>query len=188
MLFRASGKKMSADNELRACAVRRYPAASRLCRSGCGLNYVRHTTHMSPAARIPDQVATAILANRKHFHELNAKAKARNPNIGFVTKPLSLDQELEFWNISDDEALEEFLVEDLLGGLYGNENIDWAKMPVGYEPLLLVLEFERHCAFEGWTAVSNKGEDEMREIIAAYRELGLGDEAAALEAVTAASR
>jgi hypothetical protein len=136
--------------------------------------------------KIPEQVATAILANRQYFHELNAKAKATNPNSGFVTKPLKLQEELQFWSISDDESLEEFLNYDLLAALYGKETIDWSTMPAGYEPVLLVLEFERHCAFEGWTAVSNKGEEEMGKIIAAYNTLGIAGEASAPEAVTAA--
>ncbi|MDX2219366.1 MAG: hypothetical protein SF172_10115 [Burkholderiales bacterium] len=141
---------------------------------------------MNSIMQIPDQVAQAILANRKYFHQLDADAKAKNPNMGFVTKPLALDAELQFWNIPDDEALIEFLDGDLLSALYGSDAIDWNAMPPGYKPLLLVLEFERHCAFEGWTAVSNKGETDMAEIIAAYREVGLDDEASALVAVTAA--
>jgi len=141
---------------------------------------------MDANAQIPDQVAAAILANRRHFHELNEKARAQNLRGGFVTKPLELEAERQFWNISDDDQLDEFLSSDLLGALYGNESIDWSTMPAGYEPLLLVLEFERHCAFEGWTAVSNKGQNEMGQIVEAYRTLGLTEESAALEAVTAA--
>ena len=45
-----------------------------------------------------------------------------------------------------------------------------------------MLEFERHQQFEGWTAVENRADD-MLEIIASYRFLGLDGEANALEAV-----
>jgi hypothetical protein len=141
---------------------------------------------MDSTYAIPAQVAQAILANRRHFHTLDAMAKAKNSNLGFVTKPPELSTELRFWQILDDEALDDFLNEDLLSALYENENLDWKTMPVGYEPLLRVLEFERHCAFEGWTAVSNKGEGEMTRILNAYSSLDMHEEAAALNAVVAA--
>lgn len=130
--------------------------------------------------RIPEQFASAILANRQYFHELNTEAQKTGGN--FVTRPLTLDKEYQFWAL-DDDALDEFLNGDLLPALYGNEDIDWTTQPQAYLPLLRVLEFERHCAFEGWVAVSNKGLDEMQHIIAAYEGYGLTDEAAALKAV-----
>jgi hypothetical protein len=149
---------------------------------------------MSDSLQIPVSVQEAILANRARFREMNERAmrtsaqrRLENPNgphveIGFLTKPESLEAELRFWDMQDDEELADFLDEDILAGLYGNDSVGWKSLPAGYEPLVLVLEFERHCSFEGWTAVSNRSE-EMPSIIDAYRFLGLEDEANALAAV-----
>jgi hypothetical protein len=147
---------------------------------------------------MPLSVQPAVLGNRAHFREMNERAQAWNKaqrsdavgaadvEIGFLTKPDTLAQELQFWTMEDDDALDEFLFGDLLSGLYANDDIEWTALPSGYAPLVLVLEFERHCQFEGWTTISNKGETGMHEIISAYRELGLADEADALSRVTAA--
>lgn len=143
---------------------------------------------------IPQSVQDAILRNRAHFRELDARARTHNAarqaeppggvsfQVGFVTKPETLDVGLQFWTIGDDQALEDFLFEDLLAGL--DPETDWDALPRGYRPLIDVLEFERHCQFEGWTAVSNKGAEEMRRIIESYALVGLPDEARALAAVT----
>jgi hypothetical protein len=162
---------------------------------------------------IPQLVADRILANRRHFHDLNAKAQQRQReqagrnsefllqmekitgqpievvSYGFQTKPLTLDRERQFWTMEDDEELEEFLFGDLLSALWGEvppshdelTNSQWRALPPGYRPLVLVLEFERHSQFEGWAAVENRADD-LQEIIAAYRYMGLHDEAAALTA------
>ncbi len=103
-------------------------------------------------------------------------------DIGFVTKEPVLGEELRFWEIEDDQKLEDFLFGDLLAGLY--PDADWESLPEGYYHLVQVLEFERHCQFEGWTTVSNKGAHEMRDIIQSYPFVGLPDEANALAAVT----
>lgn len=151
-----------------------------------------------PRLRMPPDVERLVLGNREKFREMNARAQALNQarreadpagtpvQIGFVTKPDVLEDEQHFWDIEDDQVLEDFLFDDLLAGLYGESDLDWANLPPGYEPLLRVLEFERHCQFEGWTAVSNKGADEMRFICESYQVLGLDDEARALTAVTEA--
>ncbi|WP_171159767.1 hypothetical protein [Usitatibacter palustris] len=106
-----------------------------------------------------------------------------NGKMGFTTKPEMLGAELAFWEIEDDDELDEFLSGDLLAAIYGT---DMPPLPKGYEPLLYVLEFERHCQFEGWTAIGNRSSD-MGRIIESYRVLGLADEASALEAVVAAA-
>ncbi|MEW6679074.1 MAG: hypothetical protein AB1421_14250 [Pseudomonadota bacterium] len=145
---------------------------------------------------IPQAVQVAILGIRAHFRDLNARAQARNAQlqaadpvgnqirIGFITKAETLGPELQFWNIEDDQALEDFLFDDLLAGL--DPDMDWSTLPRGYPPLIDVLEFERHCQYEGWTAVSNKGLVEMARIIDSYRTVGLDAEARALAAVTEA--
>lgn len=162
--------------------------------------------------RIPQLVADRIIANRQHFHDLNAQAQQRQReragqksnlfekigkmtgeeievvSYGFQTKPLDLDREWQFWSIEDDEELDDFLSYDLLSALYGElSDAQWRTLPAGYPPLILVLEFERHSQFEGWTAVENRA-DELPAIIDAYRFVGLGDEAKALTAVADAYR
>lgn len=133
---------------------------------------------------IPVVVQEAILKSRKHFHDLDANAR-RNSNglSGFSTKPLELVKEKQFWTIQDDDDLHDFLFEDLLA-LYGE--IDLTILPIGYKPLLLVLEFERHCDFSGWHAVENKTDNELGEIIESYDFIELKGEAKALRAVVKA--
>ena len=134
--------------------------------------------------RIPKAVEKAILENRAYFREKDREMRKRSGGkAGFITKPDKLEGELAFWTIEDDEELDEFLFGDLLPALYGN--VDLAPLPKGYASLIDVLEFERHCQFEGWTAVSNRS-SEMKRIIASYRFVGLAQEAAALTAVVAA--
>jgi hypothetical protein len=156
---------------------------------------VRHQ-QVSPNAKaplkIPESVKKAILEYRA---EVRAQNSGRRKSFlfglikiksGFEERPETLGAEQEFWTIADDQQLEEFLFSDLLAALYPDgERVLWKALPSGYAPLLLVLEFERHCDFEGWTAVSNKGVDEMREIIRSYEVLGVPSEAKALTAVLA---
>ena len=105
---------------------------------------------------------------------------------GLTTKPLVFDKELRFWAIDDDEELDDFLTGDLLPALFHElSEAQLRRLPRGYEPLVTMLEFERHQQFEGWTAVDNRADD-MLEIIESYRFLGLDDEANALEAVRTA--
>lgn len=152
--------------------------------------------------RIPASVEARILTNRQHFRDLDAALRARlaaqvaqNPGAEipggrFRTKSANLEIELRFWEIKDDNALEEFLFDDLLAGFddihFGSA--EWAAFPPGYRPLIEVLEFERHQQFEGWTAVSNHGLAEMLSIIQSYKILGLHDEARALSSVLDAFR
>jgi len=157
--------------------------------------------------QIPDLVAERVLAARRETYASNAEAWKRralregsSPELpphqhdaglsleemggsGLTTKPLVLDKELRFWAMDDDEELDDFLTGDLLPALFHElSEAQWRRLPRGYEPLVTMLEFERHQQFEGWTAVDNRADD-MREIIESYRFLGLDDEANALEAV-----
>ncbi|MBN8427957.1 MAG: hypothetical protein J0L65_10855 [Xanthomonadales bacterium] len=61
---------------------------------------------------------------------------------------------------------------------------DWTTPPRGDTPLLDVLEFERHCQFEGWTAVRNNGTEYMRRIVESHACASLPEEARALAAVS----
>jgi len=136
--------------------------------------------------RIPFEIEQAILATRQQFRGMNAKAQELSGGtMGFVTKPHDLGPALRFWEIEDDSELEDFLFEDLLASVDGMRMLDLSQMPPGYEPLITVLEFERHCQFEGWTAVSNRA-DEMESIVKGYRFTGLEDEAVALSKVLVA--
>jgi hypothetical protein len=160
--------------------------------------------------RIPEPIAERVLAARRQTYASNAEAwvrralrEGRSPELpphaqeaglsleeaggsGLLTRPLLLDRELRFWEIKDDGELEDFLFDDLLNAFFGGMEEpaahEWRSLPSGYRPLSMVLEFERHCQFEGWTAVENRFED-LPDIIAAYRFVGLGDEADALVAV-----
>ncbi|HRD72337.1 MAG TPA: hypothetical protein PK216_04860 [Aquimonas sp.] len=85
----------------------------------------------------------------------------------------------------DDEALRDFLFDDLLAAL--DLDTDWTTPPRGDPPLLDVLEFERHCQFEVWTAVSNNGTEAMRWIVESDACVGLPEEAHALAAVNEAN-
>lgn len=90
MLSRASIEKMSADNGLRACAARCYPAAPVLSRCGCGLNYVRpqrpavdpkeHTEHLRTLAGGPKtasaraELTAALESKHEGFRVVAAQA------------------------------------------------------------------------------------------------------------------
>ena len=125
---------------------------------------------MTEGARIPIDVEQAI---RSWHDEMRTKYGHGLPDPEWINIGLS------FWSIEDDEELRIFLTEDLVSAL---ASYDLSDQPSGYEPLVRLLEFERHRAFEGWTAVANKGEDEMRRIIGDYRLVGLPAEADAIAA------
>ncbi|WP_139798877.1 hypothetical protein [Andreprevotia lacus] len=93
--------------------------------------------------------------------------------------PPDVARALQFWTIDDDDVLEDFLFSTLLADLHPASS----DLPPGYAPLLAVLEFERHCNFSGWLAVSNEGAEQMQCIVDSYRTLGLEDEAHALARV-----
>lgn len=134
------------------------------------------------ASEIPKLVQDLILKNRKHFHKLDAEMRQKtNGQAGFSTKPLTLKEEKTFWNIKVDDDLEDFLFEDLLPALF--DQTELSGLPPGYDPLVHVLEFERHCDFEGWYAVSNKTKEEMQHIIDSYKVVGLHEESEALREV-----
>lgn len=133
--------------------------------------------------QIPIPIEEAILANRQKFREMNEKArKDSNGEYGFVTRPKLLGKYAQFWNIEDDDELEEFLFDDLLAATFDSQNVDLSIMPEGYDIILNVLEFERHCQFSGWYAICNRS-DSMQNIINSYQKIGLEEEAIALHAV-----
>jgi hypothetical protein len=133
--------------------------------------------------QIPIPIEEAILANRQKFREMNEKArKDSNGEHGFVTRPKSLGKYAQFWNIENDDELEDFLFDDLLAATFDSQNVDLNIMPKGYDIILNVLEFERHCQFSGWYAICNRF-DSMQNIINSYQKIGLEEEAAALHAV-----
>jgi len=131
--------------------------------------------------QIPIAIEQAILAKRQNFREMNDKArKETDGKFGFVTRPDKLGKFVRFWNVEDDNELEDFLFEDLLAAAFDSPDLDL--MPKGYGIILTVLEFEQHCQFEGWYTISNRS-DSMPKIISCYQQIGLEEEAMALLAV-----
>jgi hypothetical protein len=134
------------------------------------------------ALRIPEALESAIISYRNRVREeRRAMIERSNGQLRMKAVPEEFSRERTFWDIEDDAVLEDFLYEDvldlvLLGGF------DAAVLPKGYAPLINVLEFERHCQFEGWHAVSNRS-DVMPLIIQSYRFVVLADEANALTKV-----
>lgn len=142
---------------------------------------------------IPSKVEAALLAAQPLLRELSAEARSKgilwrifNARSAVVTRRQPLGPELRFWTIESDEELEEFLFQRLLAAFPPPFSPEWSEhLPRGYEPLLAVLEFERHRQFEGWTAVSNLGAAHVRSVANSYAALGLTDEAAATNRVAA---
>lgn len=134
--------------------------------------------------RIPESIELALLKQRK---EINKQAelfnKAASSEMSMVIQPEKLVDELEFWNIDDDEKLDDFILELPYALLLAGSEFDWSFLPKGYAPLVAAMEFELSCQNEGWVAISNAGEEGMQSVIEAYRYLGLNDEAAALASV-----
>ncbi|MBL4773712.1 MAG: hypothetical protein JKX98_08980 [Alcanivoracaceae bacterium] len=133
--------------------------------------------------QIPIPIEEAILANRQKFQNMNDKArKDSDGEFGFITRPKKLGKYAQFWKVEDDDELEEFLFDDLLAATFDSQNIDLNLMPKGYDIILNVLEFERHCQFSGWYAICNRS-DSMHNIINCYQQIGLEEEATALHTV-----
>lgn len=134
--------------------------------------------------RIPESIELAILDQRK---ETNKQAelfnKAASSEMSMAVQPEKLVDELEFWNIVDNEKLDDFILELPYALLLADSEFDWGSLPEGYAPLVAAMEFELSCQNEGWIAISNTGEESMQSVIDAYRYLGLNDEAAALASV-----
>jgi hypothetical protein len=141
--------------------------------------------------QLPVQVAKALLARQPRLRTLSEAAKQRsvfwrllNFRAAIVEHPVPLAEELSFWAMESDQALEDFLFDKLLAALPPDGiSVDLGKLPSGYLPLLEVLGFEQHRQFEGWTAATNIGATKLRSICACYVQLGLTDEAAALDRV-----
>jgi hypothetical protein len=144
-----------------------------------------------PTLAIPASLADLLLSVQPRIRELTQEAQKRSifwrvlhAKTAIVESRVPLGPELRFWEIDADEALESFLFSKLLAVLPPHvSSIDFDTLPHGYRPLLDVLEFERHRQFEGWTAATNHGPERLNAISRSYAEVGLPDEAAALEKV-----
>jgi hypothetical protein len=103
------------------------------------------------------------------------------------------DIPIEFWKIGNDEIFFDAL-QYLPSCMYvcggssgkGHSPDDIARLPEGFRIALAIFELEEGFDNEGWTAISNLGEDALRTIISAYQRVGLVQRAAALERVLAA--
>jgi len=131
--------------------------------------------------KIPKSVELALLKQRI---EMNKQADIFNKHASkvnsMVVQPETLDVELQFWNIKNDDALDDFLLNLSSALMLAGGELDLNSLPEGYAPLIRMLDFELSCQNEGWLAFCNSGEEEMRSVIEAYRYLRLDDEAAAL--------
>jgi hypothetical protein len=146
------------------------------------------------AWRIPDAIAERLLSVQPRVREINPQAREWGlfkRLLSFreviVERPLPLtERELAFWSIEPYEDLETFLFDRLLRSApLSSDDADWKHYPPPYRSLLAVLRFEQHRQFDGWTAVTNEGVENMAAIVAAYRSVGLRDEAEALREAVA---
>lgn len=90
-----------------------------------------------------------------------------------------LNEDLNFWE-KDDDSLDDFLFDAIADVILCLEEDDLAELPKPYCVLAAVMEFERHMQYDGWSAISNEGSDQMEIIIDGYRVLGLHTTALAL--------
>jgi hypothetical protein len=143
--------------------------------------------------RVPDAIAARLLEAQPRIREVSEQARdwgfikrALNLAAAYVFTPVPLTQrELAFWDIESDDEQEDFLSGILLSSApLRSDDPDWKHYPPPYRFLLAVLRFEQHRQFDGWTAVTNEGVEQMAFIVAAYRSLGLKDEAEALREST----
>jgi len=87
------------------------------------------------------------------------------------------DFPVEFWRNPDDDLYWETL-------LYFPLHVDEIdeKAPKGFRLAYPIFHLEDDYMINGWTALTNAGEDRLPNAIWAYREIGLSSEAAALSA------
>jgi len=87
----------------------------------------------------------------------------------------------EFWTIENDELLYQVL--GFLHHFVSKEHFAGRDIPLGFRLALPIMEIEEGYLTDGWTAISNAGDDVLRQAIHAYRTIGMESEALALEAV-----
>lgn len=142
-----------------------------------------------PTLRVPDIVSGRLLAVQPRLREISPQAREwglikrlLNFREAIVERPVPLGpRELAFWENTDDADQERFLFDNLLASApLAPDDAAWPAYPSAYRALLDVLRFEQHRQFDGWTAVTNLGVDGMARVVAAYRAVGLREEAQAL--------
>jgi len=139
--------------------------------------------------KIPAILEHVLLENRK---ELNAVARKMNSARGKKVMSLSpdeLNEEIRFWEIENDEKMENFILTELYDALFTINHYDkWEyrrnELSVGYGPLFEVMDFERGFQSEGWYFVDNIGLDAFKLVIQAQRFFKNDTEADALSAVS----
>jgi len=136
--------------------------------------------------RIPKSVESALVKQRKEMNKTAERVNNHSSDSSMRTQPEHLEKELFFWQIDDDEILDDFILEELPYALMlAPDSFNWDDLPAGYAPLVRVMDFELCCQSEGWNAVGNISEIEMSDVIASYKFFGLQDEARALASVLA---
>ncbi len=135
--------------------------------------------------RIPESIEKELIKQRKRFNEQAAVLNQfSSQEMAMPTRPESLSSELQFWDINDDDILDEFLLKELpYALLLAPKEFEWSQLPEAYAPLVKMMEFELECMSDGWGALNGADEEDMKEIISAFRYFGLVDEANALSAV-----
>ncbi len=141
--------------------------------------------------QIPPAVAAAI--RHQWPNEMVLKPEARQwgwlrrlltPGA-LVPRTLPSEPELDFWNITDDQQMADFLFDGLLPALteHGGKGVPLKGLPAGYLPLREALEFEQHCQWEGLSgALGNFSPAQVRKVVGAYRALEMDSEADAIAA------
>lgn len=94
---------------------------------------------------------------------------------------------VEFWKIEEDDVFLEAL--GYLPLMMGEEaRAHWERLPEGFRLAFPIFWLEDDYEVNGWTALSNAGEELLPHAIAAYRRIGMNSEAGALSAALSAYR
>ncbi|MFZ6873357.1 DMP19 family protein [Undibacterium sp. Di27W] len=97
------------------------------------------------------------------------------------------DFRLDFWAIEDDDLFFGFLT-NLSANFYELADAHFNAIPIGFKLAYAIFRLEDDYDVNGWTALTNAGEDELPVVIAAYQYLGFDSEAAALSAALQSCR
>jgi len=138
--------------------------------------------------KIPSALEQVLVENRK---KLNTDARQINSGYNLeimATSPENLNEELRFWEIENDEEMENFVLTELYDALFDIKGHHkwkhcWNELPAGYSPLFEIMDFERGYQSEGWYFVENIGIHTFDLVIRAKRFYKLDTEVNALSAV-----
>lgn len=121
--------------------------------------------NMSTAPSLSQELMSGLLRLQEYMHNFY-------PNRDISDFPV------EFWRNPDDDLYWETL---LYFPLFVGGCIDETS-PIGFRIAYPIFHLEDDYMINGWTALTNAGEDRLPSAVWAYREIGLASEAAALGA------